>query len=437
MERRHFIVSSAAALGAASSVFGSPSDTVRVAVIGVGGHGKSLGGRGKDHLQGYTKLENVEVAAVCDVDQTHLDFGLDLVEKITGKRPRGYADVRKLLEDKSIDAVSIATPNHWHTLIAVWACQHGKDVYVEKPCAYNLFEAKQIVAAARKYNRMVQQGSQIRSSVAVQDAVGKMRDGLIGDIYLARGLCYKWRDTIGRTPVSPVPPGVDYDLWTGPAPAHAFTMNRFHYNWHWFWDCGNGDLGNQGIHQVDVARWGLGVKYPVKVSAVGGHFMFDDDQETPNTLNCAFEFNDAGKRKLMEFEVRHWMTNGEATVHDRGNNAIGNLFYGSKGYLAVDSYTSYKSWLGKEQTPGPAAQQGGDHYLNFIEAVRSRKRDNLRAEVEEGAASTVLVHLANISYRVGRTIHFDPATQAIVGDAEASKLGTREYRRPFVVPDKV
>jgi predicted dehydrogenase len=202
MERRHFIVSSAAALGAASSVFGSPSDTVRVAVIGVGGHGKSLGGRGKDHLQGYTKLENVEVAAVCDVDQTHLDFGLDLVEKITGKRPRGYADVRKLLEDKSIDAVSIATPNHWHTLIAVWACQHGKDVYVEKPCAYNLFEAKQIVAAARKYNRMVQQGSQIRSSVAVQDAVGKMRDGLIGDIYLARGLFHRcrrgWITTCGR-----------------------------------------------------------------------------------------------------------------------------------------------------------------------------------------------------------------------------------------------
>jgi predicted dehydrogenase len=435
MDRRNFIVGSAAALSAASSVFGSPSDTVRVAVIGVGGHGKSLGGRGRDHLQGYSRLENVEVAAVRDVDETHLNYGLDLIEKATGKRPQGYADIRKLLEDKSIDAVSIATPNHWHTLMAIWACQYGKDAYVEKPCTFNLFEAKQIVAAARKYDRMVQQGSQIRSSVAVRDAVQKMREGLIGDIYMARGLCFKWRDTIGRTPVSEVPPGVDYDLWTGPAPKHEFTMNRFHYNWHWFWDYGNGDLGNQGIHEMDVARWGLGVKFPVKVSAVGGHFMFDDDQETPNTLNCAFEFNEGGKRKMMEFEIRHWMTNGEATV--RGDNAIGNLFYGSKGYLAVDSYSSYKSWLGREQTPGPAAQQGGNHYLNFIEAVRNRKRETLHAEVEEGAASTVLVHLANISYRVGRTIRFDPATMTIVGDAEATRLATREYRKPFVVPEKI
>jgi predicted dehydrogenase len=218
---------------------------------------------------------------------------------------------------------------------------------------------------------------------------------------------------------------------------HQFTRNRFHYNWHWFWDTGNGDLGNQGIHQVDIARWGLGVTYPVKVSAIGGHFMFDDDQETPNTIHCAYEFNENGKRKMMEFEVRHWMTNGEATVHERGNNAIGDLFYGSQGYLAVDSYTSYKSWLGREQQEGPKGQAGGDHYLNFTDAVRTRKRETLNAEIEEGAISTTLVHLANISYRLGRTLHFDAATYSVTGDAEANRMFTRNYRKPFVVPEKV
>ena len=450
-------MSSAAALGAASRMFASPSDTVRVACIGVGGRGKKLGGRGKDHINGYAKVPGVEVAAVCDPDQAHLDFGVQLVEKNSGKKPRAYTDFRKLLEDKSIDAVSIATPNHWHTLMTIWACQAGKDVYVEKPCSHNIFEAKQIVAAARKYDRIVQHGSQIRSSAAAQEAVKMMRDGFLGDVYLARGLCFKWRYTIGRTPPSPVPPGVDYDLWTGPAPKREFTMNRFHYNWHWFWDYGNGDLGNQGIHEMDVARWGLGVKYPVKASAIGGHFMFDDDQETPNTLNCAFEFNESGKRKMMEFEVRHWMSNGEASVHDQRRapadnsddevsnpagapkplNSIGNLFYGSKGYLAIDSYTSYKTWMGTGEEPGPARKAGGDHYANFIDAVRSRKRESLNAEVEEGAVSTVLVHLANISYRVGRTLHFDAKTMTCLNDAEANRYLTREYRKPFVVPEKV
>ncbi len=435
MDRRNFLVTSAAALGAASSVFGAASDKVRVAIVGIGG-------RGKDHIRGYSKLQNVEIVAVCDVDESHRGKAAALVQEATGKKPQAYTDVRKLLEDKSIDAISIATPNHWHTLIAIWGCQAGKDVYVEKPCSYNMFEAKQIVAAARKYNRMVQQGSQIRSSVAVQEAVQKMRDGLIGDLYLARGLCFKWRDTIGRAPVSPVPPGVDYDLWTGPAPKHAFTKNRFHYNWHWFWDYGNGDLGNQGIHQVDIARWGLGVRYPVKVSAIGGHFMFDDDQETPNTLNCAFEFDGGGNRKMMEFEVRHWMTNGESSIVEQGKNgkpgnAIGDLFYGSKGYLAVDSYNSYKTWLGREQQPGPSNKGGGDHYQNFIDAVRSRNREILHAEIEEGAASTVLVHLANISYRLGRTLHFDAASYSVTGDPEANRMFTRNYRAPFVVPEKV
>jgi predicted dehydrogenase len=425
-------MSTAAAAAASSTVFGSPNDTIRVATIG-------LRGRGKDHIKEITGQPNVELVALCDVDQNVLDERAKALEAQTQKKPQTYTDFRKLLDDKSIDAISIATPNHWHTLMTIMGCQAGKDVYVEKPCSHNIFEARQIVAAARKYNRMVQQGSQSRSSVALQDGVQKMREGLIGDLYLSRGLCYKWRDTIGKTPVSDPPNGVDYDLWTGPAPKKPFTKNRFHYNWHWFWDFGNGDLGNQGIHEVDIARWGLGVKFPTKATAVGGKFMFDDDQETPNTLNCAFEFNENGRKQMMEFEVRHWMSNHEGGIGEGGkdSNTIGNLFYGSKGYMAISGYTKYAFFMGKSGEAGPTMTKGGSHFANFFSAVRDRKRETLTAEIEEGAASTVLVHLANISYRVGRTIHFDPKTMTIQGDSEASKLMTREYRKPFVVPEKV
>ncbi len=431
MNRRHFLLSSAAAAGAAWSAPKSANDTVRIGCVG-------LRGRGKSHLHAFTTLPNVDLVAVCDVDESVLNAAVKDVETKRQKAPTGYTDVRKLLEDKSIDAISIATPNHHHTLQTIWACQAGKDVYVEKPCSHNMFEAKQIVAAARKYDRIVQQGSQSRSSVALREAVQKMREGAIGDVYMARGLCYKWRKSIGHTPEEPVPPGVHYDLWLGPAPQHAFTKNRFHYNWHWFWDYGNGDLGNQGIHEVDIARWGLGVKFPTKVSAIGGHFMFDDDQETPNTINCAYEFDDNGKKKMMEFEVRHWMTNHEAGINEfdksSKSNTIGNIFYGSNGYLAIDGYDRYQSWIGKDQEPGPSNKAGGDHFANFINAVRSHKREDLTAEIEEGAASTTLVHLANISYRLGRTLHFDAEKWACTGDAEATHMFTRNYRAPFVVP---
>src|SRR6266478_84119 len=270
MNRRYFLGSAlSAGVAFRSHALASPNDTVRVACVGV--HG-----RGRSHIRAYSQMANVEIAAICDIDESVLNARVSDVEKAKGKRPATYSDLRKLLEDKSIDAISIATPNHLHTLQTIWACQAGKDVYVEKPCSHNMFEAKQIVAAARKYNRMVQQGSQSRSSVALQEAVQKMREGLIGEVYMARGLCFKWRDTIGHTPAEPVPAGVDYDLWLGPAAKRPFTKNRFHYNWHWFWEYGNGDIGNQGIHEMDIARWGLGVTYPTRVSAIGGHIMFDD-----------------------------------------------------------------------------------------------------------------------------------------------------------------
>ncbi|HBY63569.1 MAG TPA: gfo/Idh/MocA family oxidoreductase [Solibacterales bacterium] len=431
MERRHFLMSTAAAAGATAHSLASPNDTVRVACVGIRGQGKS-------HIRAYSGMQNVEIAALCDVDQSVLNERMAELDKAGKKKPAAYTDFRKLLEDKSIDAVSIATPNHWHTLQTIWACQAGKDVYVEKPCSHNVFESRQIVAAARKYDRIVQHGVNARSSVGLQEAVAKLREGVIGDVYMTRGLCFKWRDTIKRTPVEAVPAGVDYDLWTGPAPKREFTRNRFHYNWHWFWDTGNGDFGNQGIHEVDICRWGLGVKYPSKVTAIGGHFMFDDDQETPNTMVASYEFNEGGKRRMMVFEVRHWMSNNEAGIgRGPGDNTVGNVFYGSKGYMAIDGYNTYKTYLGREQQPGPALSKGGSNWQNFIDVLRKRDRAIQNNDIEEGAISSTLMHLANISYQVGRTLHFDSQTMTVKGDPEANKLFTRNYRKPFVVPEKV
>jgi len=270
------------------------------------------------------------------------------------------------------------------------------------------------------------------------------------------------RDTIGRAPAEPVPAGLDYDLWTGPAPKHEFTRNRFHYNWHWFWDYGNGDIGNQGSHQIDVARWGLGVGFPIKASAMGGHFMFDDDQETPNVLHCEFEFDGMGKRKMLEFEVRNWYSNHEAGIGTPGfggevipsflgppgheeplemvGNTVGDIFYGSKGYMAVtneEDYQCYRTWLGKERQPGPSSSKRGNNWENFINCVRSRRKQDLNAPIQEAHMSCTLVHLANASYRLGRTLQFDPAAEQVVGDEEANRLLRGHHREPFLIPENV
>lgn len=469
--RRDFLKAGAKSVAAAAAVQGlspyllaqeqaaqkkaAPSDRVRVAIVGVRA-------RGESHIKGYAALPNVEIAALCDIDQGVLESRAAKVRSL-GHNPKLYTDVRKLLEDKSYDAISIATPHHWHAVMTIWACQAGKDVYVEKPCSHNLWEGGQMVRAAAKYNRIVQHGTQTRSNAGVMEAIKKIREEqLLGDVYLSRGLCFKWRDTIGHTPVSPVPQGVDYNLWTGPAPLQPFTKNHFHYNWHWFWNYGNGDLGNQGIHQLDVARWGLGLGFPDKITAMGGHVMFDDDQETPNILNCTFEYKRVDKKPvILEFEVRHWISNHESivgggrtgkvfnatSVHGgmgpaEGNyNSVGNLFYGSKGYLAIDNVTGYESFMGRDQKAGPAGDDGPeDHFANFIACVVSRKKEQLNAPIEEGHITSGLAHLANASYRVGRTLHFNTKTELVEGDNEANHLlrdGDRGYRQPFTVPEKV
>jgi predicted dehydrogenase len=464
-DRRDFLKAgavAAAGLLRPERVMGA-NDRVRVAVVG-------LRGRGFDHIKTYHGIPGVEIAAICDIDDSVTRMRLADMEKLGIPKPKTYVDYRNLLEDKSIDAVSIATPNHWHSLMGIWACQAGKDAYVEKPLSHTWWEGKQLVAAVAKYDRIVQHGTQSRSSIGVKEGFQHISDGLIGDVYMARGLCYKWRDTIGKKSLEPVPSGVNYDLWLGPAPNRGFSRNRFHYNWHWFWDTGNGDIGNQGIHEMDTARWGLGVKFPTKVSAIGGHVMFDDDQETPNILNCHFQFDGTdGKRRILEFEVRHWITNREAEIGKFGKstlppaglnveakpvaikkdslgpasgkpNTIGNIFYGSKGYLAIQEYETYKTWLGETEEPGPAGHGKERNFANFIDCVRSRKKEDLGAPVEEGHISATLIHLANASYRLGRTLNFDAETEQVIGDDQANRLlrnADRGYRPGFEIPEKV
>ena len=474
IERREFLKTTGKALtvGAASLALGGKilgaNDRVRVAVCGVRG-------RGNDHIRGFAHGPQTELAALCDIDENVSAMRLEQIEKAGLPRPKSFVDVRKLLEDKDIDAISIATPNHWHSLMAIWACQAGKDVYVEKPCSHNTFEGRQLVRAVKKYNRICQHGSQSRSNPGMLEAIRHLSDGTIGDVYMARAICYKWRPSIGRAAEESVPAGVHYDLWTGPAPLKPFTRNRFHYNWHWIWDTGNGEVGNQAIHEIDIARWGLGVGFPQSVSACGGHFMFDDDQETPNTINASFVFQGPdGKRKLLELAVRPWITNHEAEIgtgaygasgvppagltapaekkpaaakpapaqaslgpKDAKSNTVGNIFYGSNGYLAIDGYDAYKTWITDQIEPGPSGKGDGDHYANFVDCVRSRRAQDIHSPIEEAHMSTTLVHLANASYRLGRTLKFDATLEQVVGDDQANTMLRGTYREPYVVPEQI
>lgn len=404
------------------------NDRVRVGIIG-------LGGRGQAHMNLYSAVPECEIAGLCDVDQTALERGIAKVEKAGGAKPRGFRDMREVFADKSIDAVSMPLPNHWHALATVWACQAGKDVYVEKPASHNVFEGIKMVEAARKYQRMVQIGSQGRSASHKIQAVQLLRDGVIGKVYMAKGLCYKRRKSIGHKPDEKTPPGLDWDKFLGPAPLRAYNELRFRYNWHWFWDTGNGDIGNQGVHEMDIARWGLGRALPTGVVSTGGKFGVDDDQETPNTQIATYDYGDA----QLVFEVRGNLTGNEGGLNPEGGNVVGNLFYGTEGWMSVDGrgFQVYKGEKSEKTMDEKATREGETHVRNFIAACKSRKSSDLAGEVEIGATSAVLVHLANASYRLGRKLTFDPQTMKCTGDAEANALLTRQYRAPYVVPDKV
>ncbi|HOZ45370.1 MAG TPA: Gfo/Idh/MocA family oxidoreductase [Candidatus Hydrogenedentes bacterium] len=424
--RRQFLGTSAAAVIVAGTmargkVFGA-NDRVRVGVVGI--HG-----RGGSHIQGFSRLPGSEVVALCDCDKNVLAGCAKDLEDQTKQKPKTFVDMRDLFADNAIDAVSFATPNHWHALGAVWACQAGKDVYVEKPLSHEVWEGRQLAAAAKKCNRVVQHGTQRRSEPDWVRAMQRMKEGVIGEVYMARALCYKRRDSIGFQETSEPPAHLDWNLWQGPAQERAYCANFVHYNWHWFWDYGNGDLGNQGVHQMDVAVWGLGKGFPTRVASMGGRYGYEDQGETANTQVCNYLYDDG---KLLVFEVRGRYTNDEKGV------MVGNLFYGSDGYMAEAKFYDKEGKEIPDEKGVNAAELGvtGDHFFSFIQAVNSRKEEDIHGTALEGHISAGHCHLGNISYRLGRELRFDATAERFVGEGadDANKMLTREYREPFVVP---
>ena len=426
--RRQF-VKNTALVGAALSLptiipaqaFGA-NDRVNVAVLGVNG-------RGKNHIDGYMNLDNVQVTTLVDPDMNICQERAKEYGEKYNTTMKAIQDQSEMLDDPDIDVVSIASSNHWHALSTIWACQAGKDVYVEKPGSHNLWEGRKMVEAAAKYDRIVQHGVQLRSSKAIREAIQLLRDGYIVNVYMARGLVFRWRADIGDQGFEPVPEGVDYDMWTGPAPMRPFTRNLVHYNWHWHWDYGNGDVGNQGIHETDLCMWGLDVGFPTKITSMGGKFLWDDCKEVPEVQTSIYHY--PAEKKMIQFEVRHWCTNLEDGA------GVGNIFYGEKGYMVIKGYDTYETYLGQERTPGQKGKDGGDHYQNFIDAVRAHDKTKLHAPVETAHLSSGLAHLGNISYRLGRQLTFNPKAEKFINDPEADKMLTRNYRAPYVVPDKV
>ena len=467
----------------------SPGDTINVAVIG-------FGGRGGSHISGYLgqKKEGVNVAALCDVDSAILDKRVAAFDK-EGHKVTGYRDLRKLLENKDIDAVSIATPNHWHALASIWAIQAGKDVYVEKPVSHNVWEGRQIVKAARKYGKIVQTGTQSRSSrTGIAEAVKWVQAGNLGKILVSRGLCYKKRGSIGKSEgEQPVPDTVDFDLWCGPAPKKPLTRKKLHYDWHWTWDYGNGDLGNQGIHQMDIARWFLGeMELAPRVWSVGGRLGYEDDGETANTQ---IVYQDYAKAPLI-FEVHGLPATKDGKDMDKlvqtsagvklmskdgkpaSGAGVGVIVECEGGTIVVPAYTGAIAYdkEGKEIKEWKGAE---DHFKNFILACRSRRKEDLNADILEGHLSSALCHTGNISYRLGKkekpeaimeqvkgdrlasesfgrmkehlaknevdvtkdmltmgpALKFDAETERFIDNDAANALVRPKYREPFVVPE--
>ena len=446
---RRFFVGAAAALSA-TQVWGA-NDRINVAIVG-------LGGRGSAHLGIYSRLAEAKVVGLCDVNQAAREKSQATLLKNTGDKAKEYEDMREVFADKSVDAVSIATPNHWHALAAIWAMKAGKDVYGEKPACYNIYEGQKMIETLKATKRVMQVGSQHRSTPFKMKAIEAIHGGLIGKVYSSKGLCYKRRASIGHKEDSPTPPGVNWDMFLGPAPMRAFNELRFRYNWHWFWDTGNGDIGNQGVHELGIARWGLGdPDYPRSAFAQGGKYAYTDDQETPNTLLSSFDF---GGSQLV-FEVRGLLTNAEsAATPPRGrppvgsatapapiatapktsspiNVMTGNFFYGTEGWAAM-SDQGFQAFKGEsnemimEERPESGGDATGLHMRNFLAACRSRNQKELHDGLENAVISASMCHLANISYRVGRKLTL-AAGPKFVNDADANKLLTRDYRKGYAV----
>jgi len=475
LNRRRFlgesILAATAALSAPSILLGaekkqssSANEKLSIAVIGTGG-------RGGAHVGAFAGRKDCEVRVVCDADLNRARSAQQAAERKQGRKPEIHQDLRRIMDDKSIDCVSIASCNHWHALAAVWALQAGKDVYVEKPVSHNVSEGRRIVQAARKYNRICQVGTQYRSDGSCKAAARYIAEGGLGKVTLARSVTYKRRRSIGAVVKGKVPAGVDYNLWAGPAPMSSITRTKFHYDWHWFWETGNGDLGNSDVHRADLVRWGLGLKELAgAVMCYGARVGYKDSAETPNTQIVVHDY---GKLTVVQ-EVRGLETGG---FHKRG----GAIFVGEEGYIGMAGGKSalfdVEGKLVRKFTG-----ESDDHFANFIEAVRSRDRSDLNADILGGHLSAGLCHLGNISYRLGRKaspneiskqleqrklrddssdtlertcdhlkannvdpaktqltlgpwLEFDPGKETFIDNEDADALLSRNYRRPFVVPN--
>jgi len=448
MRRREFVNRSASAAGGVMAapafvrnmITRSPNERINIGLAGISGNRVKvrgmINGRGIVHINTYARIPNVMIKTVCDVDERLFPGVVTNVEKLFGAKPQTEVDFRRLLDDKDLDVISIATPDHWHALMTVWACQAGKDVYVEKPVCHNVAEGRKMVEAARKYNRIVQSGICYRSSKAVREGIKFVHDGKLGKVYMAKGTTYRYRVPIEHVPDSPIPDGVHWDLFLGPAPYRQFNENRYIYQWHWYWDTGTTEYGNNGIYRMDTVRWALNKNtHPVKIHCSGGKFCRDDDQEVPNTLVANYEYEDG---IIVQNEMRSLPTNPEG-LSDSGDCFL----YSDLGWMTFNG-NGYKTYFGTKNEPGPAKSENdippeerSDGWKNLIDCVRSRKREDLDNDILEGHMSAALGHLGVISYRTGRKLVFNPETEKFVKDPEADKLLTRTYRKPYVMPDKV
>ncbi len=436
-KRREFLKK--AALGAAAVSFGGvlpafsarsynritgANDRINVAAMGVNSRGFAVSGN-------FARQENCEVMYICDVDSRAADKCIEAVEKIQNKRPKASPDFRKALEDKDLDALIVASPDHWHAPAAILACKAGKHVYLEKPCSHNPNEGELVVEAAKKYNRVIQMGNQRRSWPNVMEAIREVHNGTIGNVYFAKTWYTNNRASIGIGKPAPVPAWLDYELWQGPAPRRAFKDNVIHYNWHWFWHWGTGEALNNGTHMVDLARWGLNVDYPTRVTSAGGRYAFNDDWETPDTQVITLEF---GKKGSITWEGRS--CNG----HHVEGSSVGVIFYGDKGALQIDGGNSYKVFDLKNKVTksvennitvdprnavNPSQQLDAFHIQNFLDGIR--KGTAQAADILGGHKSTLLVQLGNIAQRSGRALNTDPSNGHIINDKGALEFWSREY----------
>ena len=417
IDRRDFLQKSSALASAATlapwmfnavSAQETADRDLNVGVIGTG--------RGMAHANAAMNAKGVSLKYVCDGDQNRVGLAMKTVEG-RGAKPKGISDFRRMLDDPKLDAVFIATCNHWHAPATILACSAGKHVYVEKPGSHNAREGEMMVQAARKNQRRVQMVNQRRTWTGIREAISKLKEGAIGKVLFARCWYDADRKTIGKGKQIPVPDYLDYSTWQGPAPERPYVDNLVHYNWHWRWHWGGGELANNGIHSLDVARWGLGVDYPTQISFLGGRYHFDDDQETPDTGVAVFHFGDKGCS---------WEVSSCLPRRDEKHSIVN--FYGTEGTMNIID-TGYRILNPKGEEIGKGSGTGGEqeHIQNFLDSIRSG--NPLNSEIEEGQRSTLMCHLGNISYKLGRMIKFDPETRTIVGDKDATALWGREYRK--------